>query len=83
MHDPAVIGRLRWRARRGMQELDRLLARWLDAHADPAHAHRLPDFERLLETEDDVLWTWMSGRGAPAEPELQQLVDEIRTDYRS
>ena len=66
-----------------MQELDRLLARWLDTHADPSNAHRLAAFERLLETEDDVLWTWMSGRGAPAEPELQQLVDEIRSDYRS
>ena len=82
MPDSAVIGRLRWRARRGMQELDRLLARWLDTHADPLHAHRLAAFERLLETEDDVLWSWMSGRRVPAEPELQRLVDEIRTDYR-
>ena len=82
MNDVATIGRLRWRARRGMQELDRLLARWLDAHEASGNAATLASFERLLETEDDVLWSWMTARGHPADPELRDLVDEVRADYR-
>lgn len=83
MTHAADIGRLRWRARRGMQELDRLLAYWLDAHASLVEPHQLAAFERLLETEDDVLWAWMTGRGRPIDADLHRLVDEIRADYRA
>ena len=76
------MGRLRWRARRGMQELDRLLARWLDVHETAGGAAQLASFERLLETEDDVLWSWMTGRTRPADTQMSALVDEIRADYR-
>ena len=82
MTDVATIGRLRWRARRGMQELDRLLARWLETRGAACGAARLVRFERLLETEDDVLWSWMSGQTQPADLEMAGLVDEIRADYR-
>ena len=75
MHD---ISRLRWRARRGMKELDVLLARWLDLRAPCASGAELEAFERLLACEDSDLWPWMLGRGAPADPELGAIVGQIR-----
>lgn len=75
MHD---LSRLRWRARRGMKELDVLLARWLDARGASASDAELEAFERLLACEDADLWPWMLGRGAPADPELGAIVGQIR-----
>ena len=52
------LRRLRWRCRRGMRELDQLMLRYLDqcwaTDDDKERAH----FERLLASEDDVLWRW-------------------------
>ena len=72
------IAKLRWRARRGMKELDVVLNRWLDRHAESATPQELALFERLLETEDSELWPWVLGRSAPADAELKALVDELR-----
>ena len=72
------LARLRWRARRGMKELDVVLNRWLDRHGESATVGQLALFERLLESEDSDLWPWMLGRSAPADAELRALVDDIR-----
>lgn len=72
------LSRLRWRSRRGMKELDVLLNRWLDRRGESASIELLATYERLLECEDAELWPWMLGRGAPSEPELRALVEDIR-----
>ena len=72
------VAKLRWRARRGMKELDVVLNRWLDRHGPAATPGQLETFERLLEAEDSELWPWMLGRSSPDDPALAKLVDEIR-----
>ena len=74
----ADLQKLRWRARRGMKELDVLLARWLDVHGPSASRAELEAFERLLACEDSDLWPWLLGRGGPADPELGTIVGQIR-----
>lgn len=36
-------------------------------------------FLRLLEIEDDKLWHWFMGHDTPADAELAQLVERIRS----
>ena len=72
------VRKLRWKCRRGMQELDLLLLRYLDQrHAAASDAERAV-FLRLLDTEDDKLWHWFMGHDTPADAELLQLVQRIR-----
>lgn len=73
----AVPGRLRWRCRRGMKELDLLLQRWLTTSWAGATATERAAFERLLERQDPQLVAWVFGRERPADPELASLVDAI------
>ncbi|MBU8978150.1 succinate dehydrogenase assembly factor 2 [Lysobacter sp. MMG2] len=73
------LSRLRWRSRRGMRELDRLLERYLDREWRQAPASEHAVFLRLLEIEDDKLWHWFMGHETPADAELAALVARIRT----
>ena len=75
-------GRLRWRCRRGMKELDVLLTRWLDERHPVAEPARRAAFERLLERPDPDLASWFLGRARPDDTELAELVDEILADRR-
>lgn len=75
--DP-VPGRLRWRCRRGMLELDVALARFLDRHFAGLGAAERAAFERLLETPDAELLGYLQGQSGPADPELRELVTKIR-----
>lgn len=75
----AELQRLRWRSRRGMRELDQLLERYLQ-HAWPqADARQRASYERLLECEDTQLWPWLLGHSRPDDPELDELVQLIRS----
>ena len=72
------VRKLRWKCRRGMQELDLLLLRYLDQrHAAASDAERAV-FLRLLDTEDDKLWHWFMGHDTPADADLLALVQRIR-----
>ena len=76
--EAAELRRLRWRCRRGMRELDRLLERYLD-RAWPAASERERDvFLRLLDSEDDRLWRWFLGHERPPDADLEHLVQQIR-----
>ena len=52
----ADINRLRWHCRRGMLELDMVLARFLEEHVERLTAPQWQEFERLVGLEDQVLW---------------------------
>ncbi|HZV23200.1 MAG TPA: succinate dehydrogenase assembly factor 2, partial [Luteimonas sp.] len=56
--EAAELRRLRWRCRRGMRELDRLLERYLDLRWLQASEAERGVFLRLLDCEDDRLWRW-------------------------
>lgn len=74
----AELHRLRWHCRRGMLELDLLLAGFLDTQ----YADLAPDqqqlFARLLDYPDPVLSDWLSGSSVPGDAPTRALVALIR-----
>lgn len=62
MHDER---KLRWRCRRGMRELDMVLARFLDHDLPVLDAADRETFSRLLDATDPELYDWLLGRAAP------------------
>lgn len=72
------LARLRWRCRRGTQELDRLLLRFIRHRAEVAGAAELTVFERLLACEDRDLQRWFLAYAICPDSELAALVDAIR-----
>ena len=76
--DPVVGSRLRWHCRRGMRELDEVLARYLEREypqASPAHRAA---FERLLDMQDPEIFGYLVGRLAPEDPDLNHVVASLR-----
>ena len=75
--DQAELRRLRWRARRGMRELDVLFNRYLEqAWAEDSEQQR-GVFLRLLDCEDDKLWRWFMGYEDVPDAELAAFVRRI------
>jgi antitoxin CptB len=73
-----AVGRLRWRCRRGMKELDVLLERALGRFLPVASEAERQAFEALLELPDPQLAGYFFGGEIPADPVLAQLVARIR-----
>lgn len=57
--------KLRWRCRRGMRELDMVLARFLEHDLPVLDTIGRETFARLLDTSDPELYDWLLGRTAP------------------
>jgi antitoxin CptB len=70
----AEAGRLRWRCRRGMKELDILLTRYLDERYGAAPAEEQEAFRHLLESQDPLIFAYFLGQERPPE----HLVDLIQ-----
>lgn len=71
------LKKLRWKARRGMKELDVLLEAFFVKQADSLREGDWPQLETFLAQEDDVLFDWISGRDLPADTELLVLIDTL------
>ena len=69
-------GRLRWRCRRGMKELDVLLMRYLEERFASAPEAEQAAFEALLEVQDPVLYAYCLGQ-APVPVHLRPLIERI------
>ena len=69
-------GRLRWRCRRGMKELDILLTRYMDERYGAASAEEQAAFRSLLETQDPVIYAYCLGSEPPPE-HLAGLIERI------
>lgn len=69
--------RLYWHSRRGMLELDVLLLDFLE-QSYPSEA---PDdqarYRKLLDCEDNVLFSWLMRTSRPEDPDLARIVDRI------
>jgi antitoxin CptB len=76
---PQDLGRLRWRCRRGMRELDVLLERYLDRRFCSASAPEQEAFRRLLETPDTILYAYCLGSERPP-AELGALIERITAE---
>lgn len=80
MYSETDINRLRWHCRRGMLELDVLLIPFLEG---PFAALALEDqrlFERLIEGEDQDLFSWFMRSSVPEDPQFRRIVDMILAD---
>lgn len=69
--------RLRWACRRGMLELDVLLAPVVEEGYDSLTQQQKEDFERLLAADDPDLFAWFMGHARSEDPALQALVELI------
>ncbi|MGA9026504.1 MAG: succinate dehydrogenase assembly factor 2 [Steroidobacteraceae bacterium] len=75
--DVRLIGRLRWRCRRGMKELDLLLRRYLDEEFSSATAADQNAFCRLLDCQDPTLYAYCMGNERPPSDDICSLIDRI------
>ncbi|MDS4029542.1 MAG: succinate dehydrogenase assembly factor 2 [Candidatus Contendobacter sp.] len=73
------IGKLRWRCRRGMKELDLLTLAYLERHYPTVPAEEQQAFADLLELQDPLLMSYMVGRETPADAVTARVVEVMRT----
>ena|SRR5687768_7963746 len=78
MDEAAAVGRLAWRCRRGMKELDLVLTRYLRGHWPQATAAERATFEQILELPDPLLAAYLLGREQATDPALEVLLDVLR-----
>ena len=64
--------KLKWKCRRGLLELDLVLARYLDRHPGDA------ELSSLLDLPDNDLWDIVIGRTDNYAPHLKDVVARLR-----
>jgi len=72
------VRKLKWLCRRGMKELDMLLERFIETNPLPLAGGSWPEFESLLQTEDNVLWSWFLDPSVPGAAPYRDLLEQIR-----
>jgi succinate dehydrogenase flavin-adding protein (antitoxin of CptAB toxin-antitoxin module) len=70
--------RIRWRCRRGMLELDLVLAAFLERHLDRLGPGSLATLRKLLELPDPELFDLVMGRGQAEGADERELVALMR-----
>jgi antitoxin CptB len=71
------LKRMRMRSmRRGTKEMDILMMRFAEAHLDAMSEAELDLLDRVLEENDQDLYTWITGQ-KPAPADLAPLIDRI------
>jgi antitoxin CptB len=70
--------RLVWASRRGMLELDLILAPFVENVYDSLAEDDQLRFEVLLECEDQTLFMWFMQREYPIDPNMQRILQIIR-----
>jgi antitoxin CptB len=66
--------RIRWQCRRGLLELDLVLAKFLDRHLENLSPARLAAFKHLLDYPDNDLWDLLNGKTAPPDAESALII---------
>ena len=74
----ALLQRVRWRARRGLLELDIVLGRFIDTHYAQLDEGERQAFETLLDMPDNPFWDMIAGRLEAIPGEQQALLEKIR-----
>lgn len=77
--DSQLAARLAWRCRRGMKELDLVLAGYLKTRYPALPPHQQQAFHSLLDVSDDSLWRYFYQNLTPDDPNLATLVLDIRS----
>ena len=76
--ESSARGRLRWRCRRGMKELDVLLERFVQQLLPRASVADCRAFAEVLDLPDPLLAGYLLGDEVPAEPHLAQAIGRMR-----
>jgi antitoxin CptB len=71
------LGKLRWRCRRGMKELDLLLLRYVEEQYGEAPSAHQEAFRALLEAPDPVIYAYCLGGERPRSPLLSTVIQRI------
>lgn len=71
--------RLLWACRRGMLELDILLARFCERGLDELKPEECVVFEALLHTPDPELLSWLMGYESPQDKAFADVVSRIQS----
>ncbi len=71
------LSRLRWLCRRGMKELDVVLARYLENHYAAASEPQQRAFRALLEKQDPDLYALLLGRDSSDDPVINAVISII------
>jgi antitoxin CptB len=71
------LERVRWRARRGLLELDIVLGRFIEAHYEQLDEAGKQAFEELLDMPDNPLWDMISGRAERGAQEAMQTEQQV------
>lgn len=71
-------GRIRWRSRRGMLELDLELVPFARSRFDGLSEADQEAYSRLLEEDDWRIHDWLRGRSRPEDAALERIVSLIR-----
>lgn len=75
-----MLGRLRWRCRRGMLELDLVLANFLQRHHAELTAEQCVELDSLLNLPDQDLWLLVRAEGF-ANSDIVTLLRLSQSDF--
>ncbi len=75
--------KLKWACRRGMLELDVLLANFLEKSYSQLSDEEKHLFIRLLNCSDPEIFAWLMGHETPVDPDLLKITHIIRRHARS
>jgi antitoxin CptB len=75
--DSSDLGKLRWRCRRGMRELDLLLTRYVDEQYRGAPLEQREAFLALLDAPDPLIYAYCLGQERPPTELLSSLIERI------
>lgn len=78
MYSETDVKRIAWHCRRGMLELDVILARFMQDKFGSLDVQQQQQFEALIACEDQDLFAWLMGHGAPDDESLLQIVQLVR-----
>ncbi len=78
MDGEAGHGRIYWRSRRGLLELELLLIPFVRDRFDGLPENEQDDYIRLLEHDDLDMYDWIQGRSDPEDESLRAIVSRIR-----
>ena len=74
----AEIGKLKWRCRRGMRELDQVTTRFLNEHYLTATTDERAAFQRLLELPDPQLLALILEQEVADDSTTENVLNKMR-----
>ena len=77
------FNRMRWASRRGLLELDLLLAPFVEARYQQLTDELKTQFQQLVSGEDQDIMNWLMGREPVSDENITDIVAEIRAHNQS